>query len=386
MAQAGPKSLVLLDELGTGTEPLQGAAIGCGILNELKKLGATVLATTHLTEIVGFVQSSAGMQNAGMEFETDTWTPLYRLVMGEPGQSHALETAKRYGLPESVLKFASDLLGDAGTAFADVIEELRQKRKRLAEELTLQKSERKILEQRESELRQQKAELDILRQETIDKARKEARDLVSAARCELNNLLEQFRKERRQETADRLRERASQLDAAFAPPEQQPPDPAELKPGSIVHVRSLNREASVVSIDRARQKIRVRTGSIEMEVPLHGIQGKPVKNNLQKIAYKGMARLKTGLSVSDSLHQVVCHSELNLLGKRADEALSELEGFIDQAVLAGLTEIRIIHGLGSGTLRQVVREALGRHPQVTSFRSGEPHEGRDGATVAELSY
>ena len=124
--QAGSRSLILLDELGTGTEPLQGAAIGCAVLQELQQRGAVVLATTHLTEIVGFVQQTVGMQNAGMEFDSATWTPLYHLVMGEPGQSHALETARRYGLPESVLQTARTLLGDAGNAFSQIIEELRK--------------------------------------------------------------------------------------------------------------------------------------------------------------------------------------------------------------------------------------------------------------------
>jgi DNA mismatch repair protein MutS2 len=380
LQQAGPRSLVLLDELGTGTEPLQGAAIGCAVLNELNQRGAVVLATTHLTEIVGFVQQSEGMQNAGMEFDSASWSPLYRLVMGEPGQSHALETARRYGLPESVVSFARELLGDAGTAFAGIIDELRQKRNALADELNEQRAEREHLETWSLQLKQQETGLAQLRQETIDKARQEARDTVSVARRELNQLLDQFRNDRRQETVVKVRERIEELETAFSPIDQQPPDANSLKPGSVVHVRSLGRDASIVTVDLTRQKARVRAGSLELEVPLHGLAPRQGQGTAkQGHGSRGKGQLKAAFASA-----CTSPSELKLIGTRVDEALDSLEGFIDQAVMSGLREVRIIHGIGTGTLLRAVREFLGRHPQVTSFRPGEPHEGRDGATIAEL--
>lgn len=376
LEQAGPQSLVLLDELGTGTEPLQGAAIGCAVLHELQSRGAVVMATTHLTEIVGFVQQTPGMQNAGMEFDSASWTPRYRLVMGEPGQSHALETARRYGLPETVLQFARELLGDAGTAFAGVIEDLRQKRNALADELAGQQTERQRLSEQARQLEQQRAELDELRRRIAEQGRDEARALVTATRRELNSLLDEYRKERRKETADRLRERAGQLEASFAPADQQAPAADTLKPGQQVHLRLLDRDATVVSVDQARQKVRVRAGSIEMEVPLHGLsQASAAPAATKRPAHTPIRMTQTVASAS---------SELNLIGKRVDEALTLLEAFVDQAVLAGEREIRVVHGLGSGVLQQAVREFLGRHPQVATWRSGAPHEGRDGATIAEL--
>lgn len=376
LEQAGPKSLVLLDELGTGTEPLQGAAIGCAVLHELQSRGAVVMATTHLTEIVGFVQQTPGMQNAGMEFDSASWTPRYRLVMGEPGQSHALETARRYGLPETVLQFARELLGDAGTAFAGVIEELRQKRNALADELAGQQTERQRLNEQAQALEQQRAELDELRRRIAEQGRDEARALVTATRRELNSLLDEYRKERRKETADKLRERAGQLEASFAPADQQAPAADTLRPGQQVHLRLLDRDATVVAVDQARQKVRVRAGSIELEVPLHGLtQASAAPAATKRPAQAAIRMAQTVASAS---------SELNLIGKRVDEALTLLEAFVDQAVLAGEREIRVVHGLGSGVLQQAVREFLGRHPQVATWRSGAPHEGRDGATIAEL--
>ncbi len=376
LEQAGPRSLVLLDELGTGTEPLQGAAIGCAVLQELQGRGAVVMATTHLPEIVGFVQRTPGMQNAGMEFDNVTWTPLYRLVMGEPGQSHALETARRYGLPERVLSVARQLLGETGSAFAGVIDELRQKRNALAEELAGQQAERQRLRTEAAHLAQQRAELDELRTSIAEQGRAEARLLVAAARRELNGLLDDYRKERRKETADKLRQRTSQLEAACAPPDQQAPAVATLTPGQLVQVRSLGREATIVSVDAERHKVRVRAGSIELEVPLHGLAPAAAAVSRRTSPHK------TTISLQQAPDEAA--SELNLIGKRVDEAMALLEAFVDQAVLAGQRELRIIHGLGSGVLQQAVREFLGRHPQVASWRSGAPHEGRDGATVAEL--
>ena len=376
LEQAGSRSLILLDELGTGTEPLQGAAIGCAVLQELQQRGAVVLATTHLTEIVGFVQQTVGMQNAGMEFDSATWTPLYRLVMGEPGQSHALETARRYGLPESVLQTARTLLGDTSSAFSGLIEELRQKRDALQQEQEEQLRQRQQLENRQRELTQQQAELTRLRQETIEKARAEARDTITAARREMNQLLEQFRQDRRKETADSFRKKTEELEAHFAAPEQQPPAAESLVTGSKVQVRSLGREATVISVDQTRNKVRVRAGSIEMEVPLHGL--------IIGTATAGSKPRKNAPEIKMKLQPEEAANELNLIGKRVEEALLELEGFLDQAVLAGQREIRIIHGIGTGTLQRAVREFLGRHPQVNSFRPGEPHEGRDGATVVTL--
>lgn len=376
LKQASQRTLVLLDELGTGTEPLQGAAIGCAVLQELQGKGAMVLSTTHLSEIVGFVQQKQGMKNGGMEFDSSTWTPLYRLVMGEPGQSHALETARRYGLPENVLETARTLLGDTSSAFSGLIEELRQKRSELQQQLEHQLVQSRLMEHKIQGLEQQRQELEQLKQKATDRIKAEGLKTVTNARREMNLLLEQFKQDRRRETADKLRQKTAELEAVFTPSEQAAPRADELAPGSLVQVRSIGREATILSIDSQRERVRVRAGSLELEVPLNGIiPVKPLGQRKQEASKPGI-RMK--------LEPEALPGELNLIGKRVDEALSELEAYLDQAVLAGEKELRIIHGLGSGTLMRSVREFLGRHPQVESFRPGQPHEGRDGATVVTL--
>jgi len=376
IGRAGPNSLVLLDELGTGTEPLQGAAIGCAVLNELHTLGAMAIATTHLTEIVGFVHKTAGMQNAGMEFDSETWMPLYRLVMGEPGQSHALETARRYGLPEHVLAFARELLGDSGTAFAGVIEELRQKRSCLETEILSQQGERLRLDELARRLEAEKREIESLRRRAVEQGREEARSVVTAARRELNQLLDQFRADRKKETSVRLRERISVLETAFEDTSGRELAPDSLKPGAVVHLRALNRDGILLSVDHDRGKARVRAGSMEMDLPLQGLVFREGQARVKGQGARVKGQVDFALSVENPT------TEINLIGKRVDDALLLLEKFIDQAVLTGAGEIRIVHGIGTGALQSAVREFLGRHPQILTFRAGESYEGRDGATIA----
>lgn len=378
--QAGKRCLVLLDELGTGTEPIQGSAIGCAVLNELKSRDAIVMATTHLTEIVGFVQRTQGMQNAGMEFDNRSWTPLYRLVMGEPGQSHALETARRYGLPEKVINFARTLLGDTGTAFAEVIEELRTKRDALAAVLEKQELEKQRIEATVDSLEKERQEVEELRLKLAEQGRRDARAVAESVRRELNMLLDEYRKEQRKDTAEKLRKRIDEIEESCAAPEMSASEYDSLKPGTQVHLRSLGRDATIVSLDRERQRIRVRAGSIEMEVPINAVSKETIKTGLKPDRPKARARQTFNISVTNESSSV----ELNLIGKRVDEALVILEAFIDQSVLAGHREIRIIHGIGTGALQHAAREFLGRHPQVASFRAGGADEGRDGATVALL--
>ena len=378
LEKAGNRSLVLLDELGTGTEPKQGAAIGCAVLNELHKKGALVIATTHLTEIVGFVQRTPAMFNAGMEFDSNTWTPCYRLMMGEPGQSHALETARRYGLPEPVLAFAKELLGDAGTAFAMVIDDLNKKREQLSVELAAAKNDRLQLARQQQKLEQQQAEFVQTQNIANEQSKEEMRKLLGNTRREMNSLLDELRREKRKETAEKLRKRTTELEVAFAPEAaSQAVSTDAIKPGDFVHLRSLGRDAQVLGFDNAREKVRVRAGNIELEVPLHGISRAGAKISAGKTAEKTSFKSAVWLQKEEA-----APDELNLIGQRTDDALILLEKFVDQAVLAGVQELRIVHGLGSGALQRAVREFLGRHPQIRTSRAGEAHEGRDGVTVA----
>jgi DNA mismatch repair protein MutS2 len=378
--QAGGRTLVLLDELGAGTEPQQGAAIACGVLRELYDRGAAVIATTHLSEIIGFVHRSDGMINAGMEYDASTFTPLYRLISGEPGYSHAIEIAQRFGMPERVIGFAREMLGTAGSEFTALLAELRCKREELEE---ARRDVQRQLDQHRTtqrELDARAAGMEQARREVKEKAWGEARELISASRRRMNELLEEYKREKRSEIIDRLRASEQEITAQLKPAAGDVTEylPLEtVNPGDSVHVRSLGHNGVVLQVASKQGKARVRAGSIELDVQLTDLFV-PIRKGGDK---GPKAAVKSAWKIDVAAGE---ERELKLIGLRVDEALDLLEPFLNHASLGGLREVRVIHGLGTGRLRDAVREFLARHPLVDSSRAGEPHEGRDGATVVIL--
>ena len=379
LGQAGPRSLVLLDELGAGTEPQQGAAIACGVLRELQELGATVIATTHLSEIIGFVHRTAGMINAGMEYDAETYTPLYRLISGEPGHSHAVEIARRYGMPERVIAFAREMVGNAGAEFTSLLADLHRRRDELTEAQRELDRQKELVRRKQQEVEARAGAIEVARREASDKAWVEARDLISATRRQMNELLDEYKREKRSEIIEKLRRSEAELTGQLKPRISERHDLLplkEVKAGDAVHVSSLGHDGVVVSVDLRQAKARVRTGSMEVDVGVDDL-AVPHRQGGEKARHPAQGAWKAEKAESEE-------RELKLIGLRVDEALDLLEPFLNHASLNGLSEVRIIHGVGTGRLRDAVREQLARHPLVEEFRAGGPHEGRDGATVALL--
>ncbi|MBC8019343.1 MAG: endonuclease MutS2 [Verrucomicrobia bacterium] len=377
--QAGSRTLVLLDELGAGTEPQQGAAIACGVLRDLHERGAAVIATTHLSEIIGFVHSTEGMINAGMEYNAETYTPLYRLISGEPGHSHAIEIARRFGMPERVIGFAREMLGTAGAEFTSLLAELHRKREELAEANREVQRQQEKLRATQRELDARAAGMEQARREVREKAWSEARELISASRRRMNELLDEYKREKRSEIIDRLRRSEEELTEQLKPSAVEGDDQPSLERvmvGDAVHVRSLGHNGVVIQVAQKQGKARVRAGSIELDVVLADLVA-PLKKSGDKVQQSARDAWKVDAAESEE-------RELKLIGLRVDEALDLLESFLNHASLGGQREVRVIHGLGTGKLRQAVRECLARHPLVEGYRAGEPHEGRDGATVVTL--
>jgi DNA mismatch repair protein MutS2 len=379
LQQAGPRTLVLLDELGAGTEPQQGAAIACGVLRDLHERGAAVIATTHLSEIIGFVHRTEGMINAGMEYDAATYTPLYRLISGEPGHSHAIEIARRFGMPERVIGFAREMLGTAGAEFTSLLAELHRKRKELEEAHREVERQQERLRSTQRELDDRAAAMEQARREVKEKAWGEAREMISASRRRMNELLDEYKRERQSDSIDRLRQTEQEITEQLKPAAVAGADLLPLQNVSVgdpVHVRSLGHNGVVIQVAQKQGKARVRAGSIELDVLLADL-AEPLKKGGDKVPKSARGTWKIDAAESEE-------RELKLIGLRVDEALDLLEPFLNHASLNGQREVRVIHGLGTGRLRDAVRECLARHPLVDSFRAGEPHEGRDGATVVTL--
>ena len=375
LRKADSRTLVLIDEMGTGTEPVQGAAIACSVLRELQQKGALVFATTHLTEIAGFVHKTAGMVNAAMEFDQETLTPLYRLKPGEPGQSHALDIARRYGLPDSVIEFAKGMLGRMDTEFHSLLAELREKRRRHEEMLRSLALKEKELEEKARVMAERQAAAELQNREALERAYGDARDIIASARRDTRAVLEEARREKSRTALKKLEEAEKQVEEKlreFHPESTVSID--EIREGDTVFVRSIGYDASVLKIDRRQKRLRVMAGVMDIEVPVSDIS--PKKGKAAQPSKKAARR---PVSAEETVP-----SELKLLGMRVDAALTRLEKFLNHASLEGLREVRIIHGIGTGALLAAVREHLDGHPLVGQFRAGEQYEGGNGATIVTL--
>jgi len=379
LQSAGPKSLVLIDELGTGTDPEEGAALACAVLREMKEKGALVFATTHLMGIKGFVQRTGGMINASMEFDDRTLRPLYRLRSGEPGRSHALEIARQYGLPDHVIRDAEELLGSGNMEFDNLISELSAKRSEYeALVRSLEERERK-LEEKETLLAGRLDEAELKSKEILAQAYEEAEKMLSDLKREIHFVLDEIRKKEKSEIRRAAREvekrqrEVSEAAARYRPGNGEAPDIDDLAEGDTVFVKSLGYDARIVGRDARRGRVRVRAGAIEVEVPLSDI--KPGRGITLEVTPDDRGAASAEEAVS---------SRLNVVGLRADDALAKIEPFLNRAMLGGLNEVTVIHGIGKGALFMVIRDYLQDHPLVKTFRPGSPPEGGEGVTVVKL--
>ncbi|MRR06330.1 MAG: endonuclease MutS2 [Deltaproteobacteria bacterium] len=379
LGQAGKNSLILLDELGTGTEPVQGAALACAVLQELQEKGALVLATTHLTDIVGFVHRREGMVNASMEFDRETFTPLYRLKRGEPGQSHALEIARKYGLPGSVIERAHGMIGRMESEFHSLLDDLKAQRRKYEETLSdLERRVREVTEQ-EALLESRRAGWDRERRESLEKAYRNSKDIVAGVKRELNVILEEAKRERSRTAMKKLVVVEEQVETKL-----REFDPAsglsidQVREGDAVFVRTIGFDAVVQKVDVKTGRIRVQAAGKELEVPVTDL-GK--RTGAAPQAAKKSRRKDTKGKEAEREETPL---QLHLIGLRVEDALTKLEPFLNHASLDGIGEVRIVHGKGTGALMRGVREYLAGHPLVASFRDGEPFEGGAGATVVKI--
>jgi DNA mismatch repair protein MutS2 len=367
-------SLVLLDELGTSTDPAQGSALARAILLHFLSQRTMAVATTHYGDLKAFAHTTSGLQNASLDFDPATLAPTYHLTTGIPGGSNALATAARLGLPPDIIEEAQDMLA-GGT----------QELETLIADMTAEKNKARSIsieaEQLKEKVEQQNTELES----RLKRLSAEERAIIQEARDkEIRQAATQLRKERNRETIEQSRRALTaareQLRGEVWQPRADsetggPDGPGSITPGDTVWLREANVAATVLSISEETQQIEVQSGLTRIRLGLDGVTrttGQPVNNSVRAPEAFSMPRTR---SVPPELH---------LLGKRADEAEWEVNNYLDAAVAAGLTQVRIVHGSGTGTLRNIVRDMLGYHPLVRSFRPGERGEGGNGVTIAQL--
>lgn len=372
LERAGPGSIVLMDELGTGTDPQQGAALGSAVLKDLGEKGAMVMATTHLIDIVGFVHRTPGMVNASMEFDHHTMTPLYRLRTGEPGQSHALEIAEKFGLPRRVIESAASAMGTMQAEFSALVRDLKEKRTQYEEALEEFDKQREELSAKKKEAEKKLEVAEREKQGILERAYEEARGVVSEVKRKVYDILEEARRSKSRARMKELERAGREVDLKLRELRKDAvPEPGDIKEGETVFVRSIGYDARVLKVLSAQRRLRVKAGDKELEVPLHDIGPEAGLAPEKKVTLD----LAGGEPVSQ---------KLNLVGLRVDEALGLMEKFLNRASLAGLEEVVIVHGVGTGALKRAVGEHLEGHPLVEDFKSPPQAEGGAGVTVVRL--
>lgn len=371
---SGTKTLVLIDEIGKGTDPDEGAALACAILNELKTRGAIVFATTHLSTIKGFVYKSKGMINASMEFDQNTFTPLYRLRVGEPGMSHAFETARKYGLQDSIIEDARRLLGNLKVELDNLIAELNEKRQYYEVSNLKVQGLQAELEEKNSLLLRKISDAEDSTRKILSNAYSEATTIISDARRDIYAIMADA-KEKKKEALRQLNLRQREIEEKIREldkDEYPVPEIDEIKEGDSVFVKSLGHDALVVGKNAKLKQLKIRTGG---------------KNIIISLSDTGFSKGKPSKTTSETIESPV-HDEisatLNIIGMRVDEALSRLEPFLNQTSLAGLGEVKIIHGIGKMILRKAVHEHIKGHPLVKDFNSSAFGEGGEGVTIVRL--
>jgi DNA mismatch repair protein MutS2 len=408
--KAGPRSLVLLDEVGAGTDPMEGAALAKSILHTLLETGARTIATTHYGELKEFAYSTEGVENASVEFDLETLRPTYRLLIGIPGSSNAFTIAARLGLPEEVVHGARGMIGTDRAVLSDVIERLTEDQRATEQGLRRAARSAKEVERKELEYERKLRQLEADRIDILNRARNEADQTLRTARKEIERLKEELKrveKELRkrstepgdpaalQKVRDRLQRASGRIEGGRTARAAEkierltapPPDPevqTDRQPpavGDLVWVGGLNQRGTLLT-PAAEGKAQVQIGAMRMTLPWESLQ-RIVTPRTAGVVSAPSSR-KAGSPDMAMLARAHISPEVNLRGMRVEEALTQLEEYVDDACLAGLSPFRIVHGKGTGALKKVVWEYLQNHPNISTYRHPAEEEGGSGVTIVEL--
>ncbi|CAM3542037.1 endonuclease MutS2 [Marinicrinis lubricantis] len=379
-----PNSLVLLDEVGAGTDPAEGSALAISILEHIHRTGCRLVATTHYSELKAYAYNREGVLNASMEFDVQSLSPTYRLLLGIPGRSNAFAIAKRLGLHASIIEKAQGQIGEEDQKVDTMIASLEANRIRAESERDQAEQLRIEADRLRSDLEQQRQRLEEQKAKLMEKAQQEAQQAVAKAKKEADEIIAELRSLAMEEQASikehKLIDAKTRLDRAVpslpkSAPRKKAADTAEVEPGDEVYVHSFGQKGHVVE-ESGKNEVIVQLGIMKMKVKRSDLE-------LVKKSASEQKQVHVSPTVKRSKGEQVS-TELDLRGATLEEALMEVDRFIDESLLANLTQIYIIHGKGTGALRSGVQEFLKKHKHVANFRLGNYGEGGTGITVAEL--
>ena len=388
LGEADDETLILFDELGAGTDPIEGAALAAAIIESAREMGALVAATTHYAELKVYAMTTPGVENASCEFNVDSLAPTYRLLIGIPGKSNAFAISERLGLPKSIIQKAAARIDAENVRFEDVLTQLDEQRQEMEREKEAAARLRREMEETAKASREYKAKMEAERAKAVEKAQAEARAILDEARDTADQVFKELndmrRRQRKEEDWQRVNDERAALRRSLneaegklgaRPEEPAPPPTRPARAGDTVELVKMGTQATVLSVNK--------DGSLQLQAGILKITARQeevrvVEGETQQSAKKVVARAE------HKLRTLGASPEVDLRGMMTDEAIGALDLFLDNAVLGKLNEVRIIHGKGTGAVRKAVREHLKRSRYVKSFRPGRYGEGEDGVTIAEL--
>jgi len=388
--EADDSSLILIDELGAGTDPVEGAALAISIIEAMRQKGAKLMATTHYAELKAYALQTDGVENGCCEFDVATLRPTYRLLIGVPGKSNAFAISKRLGMPEDIVERAKTLVSQESTMFEEVVTRLEDSRRRMEDERRDAEQYRIDAEKRikEAEALRERAEKDAKNE--IERAQREAAQIVQKTRHQAQGLMDELEKMRREKMAELSAEQKARLKAGIRDLEKASDPvhearsneeyvlPRPLKVGDNVLIYDIDKTATVLELPKSGDMVLVQAGIIKTRVPLKNLR---LTDRREKEKKKlGGHRNVTKAPGSDT----TVRNEIDLRGMNVEEAIMEVDAFIDHALLRNLNQLTIIHGKGTGVLRSGIHQHLKRHKAVKTFRLGVYGEGESGVTVVEL--
>ncbi|GKX66099.1 endonuclease MutS2 [Inconstantimicrobium mannanitabidum] len=387
MKSANNKSLALFDELGAGTDPTEGAALAISILEKLRARGCFIAATTHYSELKAYALRTVGVENGSVEFNVETLRPTYKLLIGIPGKSNAFNISRRLGLSEEVIEYAKDIISEDTLQFEDLIQHLQEK-SISAEENAKQAEKYKLEAKALKEKYQVKLDnLENVRENQFEQARREARNILRQAREEADEIIKNMKelekealsnpdiKRKMNEARNKIDNSISKTDIGLNKKQHEGEELKEVYEGMDAYLPSLNQKVVVLSAPDKKGEVIVEAGIMKINVKVKDLRKAP-SNRQEKKTNKSNKKVNLNLNQIDS--------SIDLRGLDAEEALYRVDKYLDEAYLAGMPEVSIIHGKGTGILRKSIADMLKRHIHVKSHRLGVYGEGGDGVTVVIL--
>ena len=391
--EADGDSLVLFDELGAGTDPTEGAALAIAILEYLRAFKTTTVATTHYSELKIFALTTDGVENASCEFDVESLKPTYKLLIGVPGKSNAFAISRRLGLDEAIISRANEILSDEDIKFEDVITDLEMSRAEARNEREYAKKMKRELAELKDEVERERKKIKDSKARILEEAHREAKLVITEAKEEANAVIKELERMRIEgkvkdlgDITKKSREKLKKYDDSISrkiaidekPKKIAIKPPKNLKEGETVEIMDMEQQATVLKKPDSRGMVRVQAGIMKLDVHISGlkrVEDKSIKELSDKYVKSTAAYASKSRDVSP---------QIDVRGQNLEEAVMNVEKFIDDCYLAGISPVTVIHGKGTGILRKGISEALKRNKYVKSQRMGRYGEGEMGVTVVEL--